>query len=324
MKVWNAFVYSITNICFSFSFFYRVFTPLTAITMEPSSSASRGMGRGRRKLRSPSPRRDEGRERQRERDASAERAAIVAKQHQSRQQDSSSSPPTVRSESSSSTGGRELLPEQLKKLRVSEQDIESTRGSRRGARVEQSCDIVNTRPDDLHCKTGKSGRELTLLTNYFPVRKLNEGWQLYQYRVDFSPEEDNERTRKSIVRGHKDELGGAYIFDGMTLFTVKSLGDGAASIVFKGTRKDTGEEIETKLRYVGNPQDGSIIYIQVYNLLLRKCLFAMKLEEMGRHFYDPEAAIQIPKERLELWPGMFLIMISFISMYVCVSFVKMQ
>lgn len=45
-------------------------------------------------------------------------------------------------------------------------------------------------------------------------------WQLYQYRVDFQPEEDRNAVKKEMVRHHKEELGG-YLFDGTVLFSSK-------------------------------------------------------------------------------------------------------
>lgn len=47
-------------------------------------------------------------------------------------------------------------------------------------------------------------------------------WCLYQYRVDFAPNEDRTVVRKGLLRLHKAALG-AYIFDGTVLYTSNRL-----------------------------------------------------------------------------------------------------
>ena len=64
---------------------------------------------------------------------------------------------------------------------------------------------------------GSYGDKVKLAANYFKLIKHTD-WALYQYRVDFSPEEDRTFMRKSLLRAHKEVLGG-YIFDGTVLFT---------------------------------------------------------------------------------------------------------
>jgi len=43
-------------------------------------------------------------------------------------------------------------------------------------------------------------------------------WCLYQYRVDFSPEEDRISTKRGLLGQHRERLGG-YLFDGTMLFS---------------------------------------------------------------------------------------------------------
>lgn len=58
-----------------------------------------------------------------------------------------------------------------------------------------------------------------LITNYFPITSY-ANWALYQYRVDFYPEEDFIRTKKKLLNQHHEYLGG-YLFDGTMLFSPK-------------------------------------------------------------------------------------------------------
>jgi aubergine-like protein len=57
------------------------------------------------------------------------------------------------------------------------------------------------------------------------------------------------------------------------------------------------------IRLVGLVQQTDPVYLQFYNILLRKCMSLLKLEEMGRNFYDRSKRISIPEGKLELWPG---------------------
>lgn len=55
------------------------------------------------------------------------------------------------------------------------------------------------------------------MANYFPITSYTN-WCLYQYRVDFNPEEDRIGTKRGLVAQHRERLGG-YLFDGTMLFS---------------------------------------------------------------------------------------------------------
>lgn len=48
-------------------------------------------------------------------------------------------------------------------------------------------------------------------------------WSLYQYRVDFSPDEERTKVRKAILNKHKDIIGEGMLFDGSMLFVNQRL-----------------------------------------------------------------------------------------------------
>lgn len=54
---------------------------------------------------------------------------------------------------------------------------------------------------------------------------------------------------------------------------------------------------------VGDVQKGDWLTIQMCNMLLRRCLYHMKLQLVGRNYYDAAAKIAIPQFDIELWPG---------------------
>lgn len=71
--------------------------------------------------------------------------------------------------------------------------------------------------------SGTSGVKKMLKVNYFKLLK-ETNWALYQYRVDFAPEEDRTVVRKGLLRHHQEQLG-AYIFDGTVMYTSRRLSD---------------------------------------------------------------------------------------------------
>lgn len=65
--------------------------------------------------------------------------------------------------------------------------------------------------------SGTSGKHIRLISNYFPIMSYTN-WNLYQYRVEFSPEISSTNMQRALLRMHKERLG-VYIFDGTILFS---------------------------------------------------------------------------------------------------------
>lgn len=63
------------------------------------------------------------------------------------------------------------------------------------------------------------------------------------------------------------------------------------------------EKIELTIRLVAELAPTDVMYLQFFNIIVRKCLEGMELEEMGRHYYDRHQAVRIDAHHLELWPG---------------------
>jgi aubergine-like protein len=117
--------------------------------------------------------------------------------------------------------------------------------------------------------------------------------------VDFEPEEDSVIRRKGLLRSAAGQLGG-YIFEGTLLYSKENLGE---CLTLKAIRDHDKAEVTIKIRMVLEvaPEDG--MYVVFFNLIMRKCLYGMKLKLMGRNFFDPSATIKVSTHRLELWPG---------------------
>ncbi|XP_045768793.1 piwi-like protein Siwi [Maniola jurtina] len=175
------------------------------------------------------------------------------------------------------------------------------RGARRGGgRVlpEQTM-IIRTRPATVTSKKGSFGKPLDLSANYFTV-KTTPQWSLYQYHVDISPEEDRTFIRKALMRVHQKTFGG-YLFDGTVLYTVKKLHPDPLELY--SDRKNDGERMRILIKLTCQVSPGDYHYLQVFNILIRKCFSLLNLSLMGRDFFDSNAKIDIPEYKLQIWPG---------------------
>ncbi|XP_076233645.1 aubergine isoform X2 [Calliopsis andreniformis] len=170
------------------------------------------------------------------------------------------------------------------------------RGAIRGRRP-IPVDIL-TRPPDLHSKKGTTGTSVPLQANYFKLLATTD-WCLYQYRVDFAPEEDRTVVRKGLLRLHKETVG-AYVFDGTVLYTSKRIPD---VLELWSVRQSDDTKIRITIRLVGQLLKGDPHYIQFFNIIMRKCLDLLKLQLVGRNYYDAHSKVEVREFRLELWPG---------------------
>lgn len=222
----------------------------------------------------------------------------------------------VRPGSSAGTLGLEKIKDlSLKGLGVEEEEREATglgkRGSQRGAIGQYIFrKDMDLKPSGMKGKEGGAGRPLPLFANYFALLQ-RPTWTLYQHRVDFDPVQDHDKVRKGIIY-HTNKLTneiGPYIFDGTLLYSPRDLGkEDGQPLVIKTERKTRDgefiENVEIRIRKTMKLESkDDIMYRTVFNLVLRKCLHEMKLELMGRNYFDRDAAIRVPQHRLELWPG---------------------
>ncbi|XP_072749507.1 piwi-like protein Siwi [Anoplolepis gracilipes] len=158
--------------------------------------------------------------------------------------------------------------------------------------------IYVTRPANLATKKGTSGTHVTLQTNHFRVPTV-PNWCLYKYRVDFEPEETRTFIRKGLLKLHKEKVG-AYIFDGTVLYTSRRLAD---KVELVSTRQSDDTPVKIIIRCVGAMVRDDPHYIQIFNIIMRKCLEHLRLQLVGRDYYDARNRVSIHQFRLELWPG---------------------
>lgn len=142
-------------------------------------------------------------------------------------------------------------------------------------------------------------------------------WTLYEYHMEVTPQIDEIKMRKALLRHNQPKALVSYIFDGTKLYTASKLEPSPifgfeGKLESHGNPQDRTQVTETKhynvvLKYHQTLDIGDPTYMHFYNVILRSCLFGMGLEEMGRNFYDPSADIKLPAHKLVLWPGTYKI-----------------
>ncbi|KAK3930405.1 Piwi-like protein Siwi [Frankliniella fusca] len=180
------------------------------------------------------------------------------------------------------------------------------RGAMRGGRqIDLPSKLLVTKPASLQTKKGLiegKAYEQKFMANYFRIQTV-PGWVLHQYRVDIAPDEDRTSTRRFLLRAHRQLLRG-YLFDGTVLYTAERLTTPQnPQITLTSEDPRSGTVYTITIRHVNQVDVGDYAYVQVYNLLLRACIFALDLKLVGRDYYDAVAKIEVPEHRLELWPG---------------------
>lgn len=159
---------------------------------------------------------------------------------------------------------------------------EATRGSMRGRRLLP--DIVRTRPEHVTSKKGTSGKPTTLRTNYFRVKK-EESWAIYQYRVDFLPDIELTIARKALLRTFRSQFNG-FVFDGTMLFSSNHF-----DIKTFNTKRLDDSPVEITVKYTKTITMTDQSSLQVLNMILRGGMEGLKLQLVGRNFFDAIAKV---------------------------------
>lgn len=146
-----------------------------------------------------------------------------------------------------------------------------------------------TKPDLINSKEGTSGNPVSLSANYFKLIQKPQ-FEFNLYRVDFDPQIDLEAMSKKFVYEQREILGG-YLFDGQNMiYLTRRLNqdklefdcESREGTKYKMTIKNTGRKIEMT--------DGAAM--QVFNLILRRTMEGLKMQEVGRNLYDPQSKVR--------------------------------
>ncbi|XP_034451144.1 piwi-like protein 1 [Hippoglossus hippoglossus] len=175
-------------------------------------------------------------------------------------------------------------------------------GERGGRRRDFQDGGINTRQAMEHVKdskSGSSGHAIQLTANFFRIISRPQ-WVLYQYHVDFNPPMESRRLRSALLYHHEEMLGSARSFDGALLFLPNRL-QNKETVLHSVTKN--GENVQITVTLTNELPPTSPVCIQFYNILFRRILRILDMQQIGRNYYNPKDALNIPQHRLTIWPG---------------------
>ncbi|WAR02486.1 PIWL1-like protein [Mya arenaria] len=173
-------------------------------------------------------------------------------------------------------------------------------GDGRGDRRRTYGEEPRTRPAHITDKSGTSGQPIPLKTNYFGLEQAPD-WHLYQYHVDYNPDIEFKKTRIGLLYHHEELLGKTKAFDGMTLYLPHKLQDNVTE-VFSERRSDSAK-VKITIKLTNELPPNSPQCIQVYNIIFRRVLAAIEMQQIGRNYYNPAQQVTIPQHKLCVMPG---------------------
>lgn len=103
--------------------------------------------------------------------------------------------------------------------------------------------------------------------------------------MEFVPDEDFVPAKKYMLGTLKAELG-TYLFDGMQLFSKGRLAASEDEVLSFTVKRDNGNVHQVNIHFAGEVANNHNQFMQLLNILMKKCLHEMGLERVGRDFYD--------------------------------------
>ncbi|XP_059194229.1 piwi-like protein 1 [Centropristis striata] len=175
-------------------------------------------------------------------------------------------------------------------------------GERGGRRRDFNDAGVNTRQAMEHVKDSKcgtSGNPIQLTANFFRIVSRPQ-WVLFQYHVDYNPPMESRRLRCALLFQHDETLGTARSFDGALLFLPHRMHN-KETVLHSETRN--GEKVKITVTLTNELPPTSPVCIQFYNIVFRRILRMLNMQQIGRNYYNPDDPLNIPQHRLTIWPG---------------------
>ncbi|KAM9360706.1 piwi-like protein 1 [Symphorus nematophorus] len=175
-------------------------------------------------------------------------------------------------------------------------------GDRGGRRRDFHDAGINTRQAMVHVKDSKTGLlsfEIDLTANFLRILSRPR-WVLYQYHVDYKPPMESRRLRSALLFQHEEALGSARSFDGTLLFLPHRL-HSKETVLYSETR--SGEKVVITVTLTNELPPTSPVCLQFYNIIFRRILRILNMQQIGRNYYNPNDPLNIPQHKLTIWPG---------------------
>ncbi|XP_061660398.1 piwi-like protein 1 [Syngnathoides biaculeatus] len=182
-----------------------------------------------------------------------------------------------------------------------------------------------------HVKASKSGTSVSpiqLSANFFRILSRPQR-VLYQYHVDFKPPMESRHLRSPLLFQHERTLGNVHSFDGGILFmpqrlpnkvpshidNIDNLGSDRAheneraqcvpcvQVTVLQSLTGNGEKVEIIVTLTNELAPTSSVCLQLYNIIFRRNLRLLGMQQIGRNYYDAKDPLSILHHRLTIWPG---------------------
>lgn len=165
--------------------------------------------------------------------------------------------------------------------------------------LSSSMENLDLTQEQIKTYAGKGGTGLPMNINC--IRAECKHSAVYQYHVSFSPQIDSKNFRHSLLNQNKEIIGQTKAFDGAILFLPKRLPEKITEM--DAVKKFDGTPVKIKVTFTRALDPASPALLPVYNIILRKAMHNLGLCPVGRNYFDPREAKQVPTYHLSLWPG---------------------
>nr|XP_042090675.1 piwi-like protein 3 isoform X3 [Ovis aries] len=161
--------------------------------------------------------------------------------------------------------------------------------------------VVNTRQNLVHVRESTKGTEgspVMLLSNHVRLKSHSQR-HLYKYNVIYTPDIEDGSKREALLSELEKLLGNRCIYDGNSLLLPHSLGETKKEVV----SKLKNEPVKITFELSRELQTTSPDCLRYYNILFRRMLQKMDLDQIGRNYYNKNKKTEFNEYRLEIWPG---------------------
>lgn len=118
--------------------------------------------------------------------------------------------------------------------------------------------------------------------------------------MDFAPTIETVGLRKRLLFLQKSVLGG-YLYDGQNFLYLTHKLEADPFVVVGADREEN--KYTVTIKWVGIVHMNTKESLMVLNIILRRAMEGLKLELIGRNFFDPQAKVIIHGADIQLWPG---------------------
>lgn len=145
---------------------------------------------------------------------------------------------------------------------------------------------------DPSLKVSKDVERIQIEVNYIRQTKLISGWNIHQYHVNIEPDTPLPLKRKFLVDQHKDTLK-KYLFIGEQLFSNHRIHTKGDMLELQSLDPRDNQMYTIQLKFTNIVQPNHERCLQIYNLIIRNIESGLKMQLVGRNFYDPGNMVKL-------------------------------